>query len=456
MGKGSNTTTTTTEQTYDPVASAAMSDIAERQQIMAEDAWEVYKDYFQDYEIAAAEANSALLPYLTQLSQEEIQERLRQLPQKQALTDALNKLGVAATEEQIRNIPLDRPLNDALREAGIAVTREQLRDLELDRPLRDLIRKEQMRDLELDRPLRDALRQANILATEEQIRNIPLDRPLNDALRDAGIAFTKEQMRDLELNRPLKDAIREAQIKDIERREKELEMADPAVKKFYEESVKGVDLGQRADEAGANVVSAMRSERGSRGREMSRYGIDPGSSRFKDELSKTGINAAGMIAAARNKATVEGEKENYGRLATVMGVRPGAVNVPGGGMTTPTPVPGTPKMTEPEGPGRVGITGSASQVGAKTPGALPLPNAPSGSNVQTYFGSADPYARASGNYQAAAGTYAPLASRVLSSTGTKTEPKTSFFDFAGNVLGQAAGAYTGGVGLQAAKKYPIF
>lgn len=452
MGKGSNTTTTTSSYEYDPVSSAKMAEIAERQQGMAEDQWEIYKDYFQQYEIEAAQANSALLPYLTDLSQQTIQEQIRQIPQQQALTDALNELGVAATEEQIRNVPLDRPLNDALREAGIAVTREQLRDLELDRPLRDAIRKEQMRDLDLDRPLRDALRQASILATEEQIRNIPLDRPLNDALREAGIAFTKEQLRDLELNRPLKDAIREAQIKDIDRREKELEMADPAVKKFYEESTKGVNLGRRADEAGANVVSALRSERGARSREMSRYGIDPGSSRFKDELSETGATAAGMIAAARNKATVDAEKENYGRLATVLGIRPGAVNVPGGGMTTPMPVPGTPKMFEPEGPGRYGITGSASQVGARGPNTPITPNAPAGSNVQTYFGNADPYARAQGSYAQAAGTYAPLASRVLSSTSKKTEPKTSFFDFAGNVLGQAAGAYTGGMGMGLAKK----
>lgn len=79
-----------------------------------------------------------------------------------------------------------------------------------------------------------------------------------------------------------------------------------------------------------------------------------------------------------------------------------------------------------------------------TPNAA-VANAPGGTNVQTYFGNTDPYSRAAGSYQNAASTYAPLASRVLSSTGTTTAPKSDFWDFAGNVLGTAVGAWAGGL-----------
>jgi hypothetical protein len=276
MGKGSNTSTTTTTNEYDPVASAKMAEISGRQQDIAEEQWDMYKDYFQQYEIAAAETNVELLPYVSAASK----------------------------------------------------------------------------------------------------------------------ATLEEQTRDIELNQPVKDLLREQQVSEIEQ-------SAPIAEKFYKESLEGIDLGKRADEAGANVVSAMRSGRGSAGREMSRYGIDPGSSRFRSGLDETGVNAAQLIGGARNLATSEGEKENYARLNTALGVRGRATGLPGTGTTQ--------------------------------------------GQDQTYFGNADPLARAQGGLQAAGSGYSSLASRVLSSTSTKETPKTSFFDFAGNVLGKAAGAYVGGL-----------
>jgi len=273
MGKSPKTTTTT--NTYDPVASAKMSEIADRQQVIAEEQWTMYKDYFQEYEISAAKTNQELLPYISAASK----------------------------------------------------------------------------------------------------------------------ATLEEQTRDLELNRPAKDLLRDQQMK-------ELEMAAPVAEKFYKESLDGVDLGKRADEAGANVISALRSGDKSAGREMSRYGIDPGSSRFNRGMSETGTTAAGMIAGARNQAKTQGEQENYGRLGMALGVRGMASGLPGVQTT--------------QGQG------------------------------QTYFGNADPLSRAQGGLGAASSGYGTLASRVLSSA--REDPPGTFWDFAGNIAGQGVGAWAGAKG----------
>jgi hypothetical protein len=59
-----------TKVQYDPVASKKMAKIAERQQEMAEEQWGMYKEFFQDYEISAAQANKELLPYMTDTTKE--------------------------------------------------------------------------------------------------------------------------------------------------------------------------------------------------------------------------------------------------------------------------------------------------------------------------------------------------------------------------------------------------
>ncbi|MGA2331309.1 MAG: hypothetical protein ABSG75_06065 [Syntrophales bacterium] len=73
MGKGGNTTTTT--NSYDPAASEKMAEIAGKQEAMAEDQWNEYKQYFQDYDVAAVNANKQLLPYATSSTQAQLQEQ---------------------------------------------------------------------------------------------------------------------------------------------------------------------------------------------------------------------------------------------------------------------------------------------------------------------------------------------------------------------------------------------
>jgi len=239
-GKGGSTTTTTNN--YDPVASAKMADIAERQQSMAEEQWDMYKDYFQDYEIEVAKANRDLLPYMTDATKEELQ-------------------------------------------------------------------------------------------------------------------YYQESS---EANRSL-------------------------LPKFYEEAEKGVDVSERMDSASNEVKAAAKLGEGMRRREISRYGIDPGSSTFSNAVNTAALDTSRAIAGSRTLAKETAEQENFARLGAALGKSTGQV-----------------------------VT----------------------------VGNADPYARASTSYSGAAATYSPLATRVLSST--KEESGGGFMDFLGQAAGIGLGAYTGG------------
>ena len=67
MGKKGGAAQTTE---YSKEYSKKMADIAESQQRMAEEQWDMYKEHFQQYEIDAAKANSELLPFMTNATKE--------------------------------------------------------------------------------------------------------------------------------------------------------------------------------------------------------------------------------------------------------------------------------------------------------------------------------------------------------------------------------------------------
>ncbi len=178
----------------------------------------------------------------------------------------------------------------------------------------------------------------------------------------------------------------------------ELESAKPVAEKFYKDALEGVNIGERMDSASNEVKAAAKLGEDMRRREISRMGIDPTSSVFATATNKAALDTSRNIAGARTAAKTTAEQENFGRLATAMGKN--TQNTVGqGGLTT--------------------------------------------------VNNADPYARASGSYSGAAATYAPLATRVLSSTTTReSDSGGGFLNFAGNVLGQGIGAFAGGYGAQ--------
>lgn len=274
-GKGGGSQTTTTNN-YDPVYNAKMADIAERQQVMAEDQWDMYKTYFQDYEISVAQANKELLPFMTDSTKEQLQYQAE-------ASGANRELLPAATE----------------------------------------------------------------------------------------LAKT------------------------------ELEGQKPVAEKYYQEALGGVNVEDRMDSASTEVKAAAKLGESMRRREASRYGIDPGSTTFGSAVNKSALETSRGIAGARTGAKERAEQENFQRLGLALN-----------------------KSVAPV----VGQGGTAT------------------------VNNADPYSRAAGSYSGAAATYAPLATRVLSSTTTKEDGGNSFMDFAGTALGIGAGAFTGNLGAGLAAK----
>lgn len=101
MGKKGGSSQTTTTNNYDPVYNAKMAAIAERQQEMAEDQWDMYKTYFQDYEIAVAQANKDLLPYMTDSTREQLQYQTEAAAANRELIPAATALNKKELEGQL-------------------------------------------------------------------------------------------------------------------------------------------------------------------------------------------------------------------------------------------------------------------------------------------------------------------------------------------------------------------
>jgi len=150
------------------------------------------------------------------------------------------------------------------------------------------------------------------------------------------------------------------------------------------------------DSAGNEVKSAMKLGGETRRREASRYGIDPNSTAFANAENNAALETAKGVAGARTAAKTQAEQENFQRLGVAAGKDTGSV------------------MT---------------------------------------VNNADPASRATALYSGAASTYAPLATRVLSSSSTVKTPSAGALGFLGNVLGQGIGAFAGGAGSTAGSKW---
>ncbi|MDA8126070.1 MAG: hypothetical protein M0009_12880 [Deltaproteobacteria bacterium] len=173
----------------------------------------------------------------------------------------------------------------------------------------------------------------------------------------------------------------------------DLEGQKPVTEKFYKESLEGVNVNDRMDSASNEVKAAVKLGGETRRREASRYGIDPTSSAFVNAENTASLETAKGVAGARTAEKDAAEKENYARLGMAIG-----------------------KQTQ----NTVG-TGGINTVN-----------------------NADPATRAIQTYNGAASTYAPLATRVLSSS--KDTPSAGFMGFLGNMMGQAGGAFASSYG----------
>jgi hypothetical protein len=103
---GGESDTTTVNQNYDPVASAKQAEIAERQMKMAEEQWQIYKDYFQGYEVEAAKAKGTILPQYMKEATEGVDVNKR-MDQAQTDVTAAMKLGEGIRRREASRMGID-------------------------------------------------------------------------------------------------------------------------------------------------------------------------------------------------------------------------------------------------------------------------------------------------------------------------------------------------------------
>lgn len=93
----------------------------------------------------------------------------------------------------------------------------------------------------------------------------------------------------------------------------------PVRNAFFKESQEGVDVGGRANKAGADAAHAFAGSQAVMGRNAARMGVNPNSGRFASMTNTNALNRAKTISSARTTARTDAEKENYGRLTNAMG-----------------------------------------------------------------------------------------------------------------------------------------
>lgn len=99
--KGSEKTTTTVN--YDTEAWGAMKDLAETQTGIMKEQYDLYKKYFQEYEISAIQADKELLPYASEAARLTLEEQSRDITANRELKDALRT-------DQLAEIQQSRPV----------------------------------------------------------------------------------------------------------------------------------------------------------------------------------------------------------------------------------------------------------------------------------------------------------------------------------------------------------
>jgi len=117
----------TTMMAYDPVASAKMAEIAERQQGMAEEAWKTYKDYFQEYEIASAQANKELLPYMTENSKLLFEQQAAEINQSAPVSEKFYKEALEGVDPAQRSMKAGADVAQGFDEATSTMNRNMAR-----------------------------------------------------------------------------------------------------------------------------------------------------------------------------------------------------------------------------------------------------------------------------------------------------------------------------------------
>ena len=270
MGK-SSTKTTTNE--YDPVASAKMSEIAEEQQAMAKEYFNFWQSDYKPFEAEQIEANRYLIPGQTALAGEQIASQRSLLPGQTALAGEQ----IAAQRELL-------PAETGLTSEQIAAARKIL-------------------------PSQTGL-------TLEQIASARELLPLQTGLSKETITAKRSLL-------PGQTALSQ---KAIDAAGNEITLSAPITQKYYAQAEKGVDVNRRIGEARADVMQSYGQGKEMLNRDLSRMGIDPSSGAYAKSTRDFSLGTSKALAGATTTARNRAEDENWQRLAAAMSQKGSSVS----------------------------------------------------------------------------------------------------------------------------------
>ena len=156
------------------------------------------------------------------------------------------------------------------------------------------------------------MEQAQIAAN---MRMIPSETDLNIAQNEAEMSLLPGQTELTQATNaanlsllPLQTDFTKLQISDATQA---INDKAPVRSKFFNESLTGVNVNDRVDKAGADVMQAYQNSDDIMRRDAARTGINPNSNRFTSNMNTNSLNLAKNTALAKTTARDNAEKENY-------------------------------------------------------------------------------------------------------------------------------------------------
>ncbi len=98
-----------------------------------------------------------------------------------------------------------------------------------------------------------------------------------------------------------------------------LQQRAPVRKAFYHSALQGFDPEAQANRAAADAAQAFAGSSAAMSRNAARFGVNPNSGRFAAMNNSNAIQRAQQIGHARTQGRLQGEQENFNRLAAAMG-----------------------------------------------------------------------------------------------------------------------------------------
>lgn len=259
----------TTTQTYDPVANARAMDVLERQQEMSEEMWAKAKQIYEPYETEMVALNRKLLPMAAEVS-------------------------TATMGEQLRDITENREIKDALRET-------QKTELGLSKPVMEKFYSESLNGVDVGERMGEMTSDVN-----QAYKNV--EGELRRIAGRTGLKLTASQIKDIALQKA-----------------KDIAAARTAGRKSAEDESYGklvTAMGVRGTGTGLPGISTTS---GSNETQFGNYNLSDPSSLSMSGMSSVASNASGLAKRVTSSTTSEsGGDDMSDFIGSLVGVGTGA------------------------------------------------------------------------------------------------------------------------------------